>query len=100
VPEEWAVFQVAKAFGLAPSEARRELYELNAWPSVPLMLELESYARAKAAVDGAKKASDVPRTPLTDRVMETQARIFAEDKGLGFGKKAERKRKKAPTPDR
>lgn len=94
---------MARAFGLSPSAARRELFELNGWPSVPLMLELEAYARAKAAIDGAKKPADVPRTPMVDRVMDNQARIFAEDKGLTLGKpqKAERKRKpRLTTPGR
>ncbi len=79
-PWEWIVSRVCEEFSCLPSAAVNEImddpnnYALD-------ILELRAYQRAKEALDNAKKPTDVPKTPMVEKVWEVQAELHKQKKG-------------------
>jgi hypothetical protein len=70
-PDEWVISRICEEFGCLPSAAIRELEDGDA-DVLFTVLEMRSYARAKAHVDGAKKQGDLKMTPAVRRVFEIE----------------------------
>lgn len=76
-PEAWIVSRICEEFGCTPSQALYELDE-TPWPLVFDVMELRAFARAKQTVDDAKKAEDIPKTPMIDWVMDVKKEIIKQ----------------------
>ena len=70
-PDEWVISRICEEFGCLPSQAVRELDLMDA-DLVFTILEMRSYAHAKATVESAKKQSDLKMTPDIQRVFEIE----------------------------
>lgn len=78
-PWEWIVSRVCEEFGCLPSDAVRELMDDPAGLALDVM-ELRAYARAKEALDSAKKAGDEPTGPMADMVWEVMSELLKRRK--------------------
>ncbi len=79
-PWEWAVSRVCEEFHCLPSAAVNELMDDPDRLALEI-IELRAYARAKEQLDNAKKSTDVPKTPMIEKVWEVQAELHKQRKG-------------------
>ena len=73
----WFVSQVCEEFHCLPSAAVEEVKRDPGHLAETIVL-FRAYARAKAVVDRAKDARDIPDTPMTDLVTQHEAELMRE----------------------
>ena len=73
-PFEWLVSRVCEEFHCLPSQAVDELLDNDR--IVLDIMGLRAYARAKEAIDSAKRPEDVPDSPMVDQVFAVQAELL------------------------
>ena len=57
-----------------PSEAMKEILDDPSQMAFDIM-ELRAYAAAKEALDNAKKESDIPKSPMVEKVWEVMGEL-------------------------
>jgi hypothetical protein len=82
VPFEWVISRVCEEFNCLPSAAVRELMNDPAQMALDI-IEFRAYARAKEALDNAKKPEDVPDSPMIEMVWLVQEEMLKRRKEEG-----------------
>lgn len=77
-PDEWIIGRICEEFGCLPSQAVHEIEEMDA-DLVFAIIDMRSYAHAKATVDSAKKHSDLKMTPAIRRVFEIEIEAMKQE---------------------
>ena len=62
-----------------PSEAMKEIMDDPSQMAFDIM-ELRAYAAAKEALDNAKKESDIPKSPMVEKVWEVIGELVKRQK--------------------
>ena len=78
-PFEWAVSRICEEFHCLPSEAMKEIMDDPSQMAFDIM-ELRAYAAAKEALDNAKKESDIPKSPMVEKVWEVIGELVKRQK--------------------
>ena len=79
-PVEWYISHICEEFNCLP---RAAIDELMNCPDklVTTIINMRNYARAKEALDNAKRPEDKPTGRTAELVLEIQAEIIAEKRG-------------------
>ena len=74
-PFQWLISRICEEFHCLPSEALTELLDEPRGMALDI-LELRAYARAKEAMDNAKRKEDIPDSPMVGQVWEVQHELM------------------------
>lgn len=77
MPDDWIIGRVCEEFGCLPTAAVREL-ETDPEQRVLRIMRLREYARARAAIDRAQSAAEMPTGRMVEWVTKAQAELVRE----------------------